>query len=64
MFLLLCFYLYLYKRNNMGRKRIYETEKDQLDARKKRQKEYYKRNKDLIKIKRMKRYWKDKNYDR
>jgi hypothetical protein len=41
----------------MGRKKIYKTVKEQIEARKARQMRYYERNKELVKQKNMRRYY-------
>jgi hypothetical protein len=44
----------------MGRRLIYKTDEEQLEARRKRQLRYYYRNQEIAKRKRMERYWKSK----
>jgi hypothetical protein len=44
----------------MGRKKIYKTVKEQIEARKARQMRYYERNKKLVKQKNLKRYYEQK----
>ena len=45
---------------DMGRKKLYKTKNEQLTARRKRQLDYYYRNQESVKRKRMERYYKDK----
>ena len=58
MFLLLCYYLYYIKDIiNMGRKLLYKTKEERIYARKQRQKRYYQRNANVIRKKRMQKYY-------
>lgn len=45
----------------MGRKRKYNTEEEILEARRKRQRKYYLKNRENIIAKKMKEYWEKKN---
>jgi hypothetical protein len=45
----------------MGRKRIYETEEEQIQSRKDRQMKYYRKNQNRLKKEALKRYYKNKN---
>ena len=48
----------------MGRKKVYETEKQRHEAEKRRKRNWYYRNSDRIKKERMEDYWRKKEMDK
>ena len=55
------FSLYFYLGLSMARPRKYFTKKEQIQARRERQRKYYYRNREEILNKKIKKYWENKN---